>query len=403
MTSWNNDFKSIKKRGMLFKDWCTINHYEYMLDELDEDYLRLEYDKDLSELTHGFDKKLRFVCKNGHEFFAKPVHRTNGQMLICPYCKGSRLSLNEHSVAIDLYHLMDEWDYERNTVSPDEITSSSVKKVWWICPEGHSYQSTPHHRKEGKGCPYCVNLKVMIGENDLFTTNPELKNEWDFERNKLDPASCVRGTQKKVWWKCDKGHSWEANIVDRVHGRGCPYCSRRSTSFAEQAIYFYLNFLFTDAVNRDRIEGYEFDISLKEERIVLEYNGYAWHKDKAEWDKKKFLHAQSMGYYPIVVESVRDSREFVSEITETYARFKCYSEKSDSNSITFLVRNVIYAISLRLGFQICPYELVDIDQDFGLIELLIRGEFLPVYYDILLQRLTTLRGEYPESTEIDAE
>ena len=29
----------------------------------------------------------------------------------------------------------------------------------------------------------------------------------------------------KVWWKCEKGHEWEAVIFARSMGSGCPYCA----------------------------------------------------------------------------------------------------------------------------------------------------------------------------------
>jgi DNA-directed RNA polymerase subunit RPC12/RpoP len=29
----------------------------------------------------------------------------------------------------------------------------------------------------------------------------------------------------KVWWKCSKGHEWNATINHRNQGHGCPYCA----------------------------------------------------------------------------------------------------------------------------------------------------------------------------------
>ena len=31
---------------------------------------------------------------------------------------------------------------------------------------------------------------------------------------------------KKVWWKCSKGHEWQAAIGSRNRGSGCPECAR---------------------------------------------------------------------------------------------------------------------------------------------------------------------------------
>ena len=30
-----------------------------------------------------------------------------------------------------------------------------------------------------------------------------------------------------VWWRCEKGHEWQATPDSRVNGSGCPYCAGR--------------------------------------------------------------------------------------------------------------------------------------------------------------------------------
>ena len=53
----------------------------------------------------------------------------------------------------------------------------------------------------------------------------EFKLEWDYKKNDFLPDSVTLHSAKKVWWKCDKGHSWEATIDSRSSGAGCPYCN----------------------------------------------------------------------------------------------------------------------------------------------------------------------------------
>jgi len=54
-----------------------------------------------------------------------------------------------------------------------------------------------------------------------------LKIEWDDEKNgDLTIYDVYPGSKKKVWWRCDKGHSWHAIIKNRTNGSGCPKCSR---------------------------------------------------------------------------------------------------------------------------------------------------------------------------------
>lgn len=35
------------------------------------------------------------------------------------------------------------------------------------------------------------------------------------------------GSNRKVWWGCEKGHEWQAPVYSRTHGNGCPVCSNR--------------------------------------------------------------------------------------------------------------------------------------------------------------------------------
>ena len=33
-------------------------------------------------------------------------------------------------------------------------------------------------------------------------------------------------SNKKAWWKCIKGHEWQAIIGNRNRGNGCPQCAK---------------------------------------------------------------------------------------------------------------------------------------------------------------------------------
>jgi len=60
----------------------------------------------------------------------------------------------------------------------------------------------------------------------LAFVNPLLMLEWQFDKNELTPDEVAPNSNKKVWWKCKKGHEWQARIAERhSRGRGCPYCA----------------------------------------------------------------------------------------------------------------------------------------------------------------------------------
>lgn len=127
---------------------------------------------------------------------------------------------------IDNEKLMSEWDYEKNKdIDLSKITFSSSKKFWWKCSEGHSYYSSVASRNAGGGCPICSGHKVLLGYNDLFTVCPNLKNEWDFNNNSLNPYELTAGSNKIANWTCKKNHSFSMKISHRKDGHGCPFCA----------------------------------------------------------------------------------------------------------------------------------------------------------------------------------
>ena len=57
--------------------------------------------------------------------------------------------------------------------------------------------------------------------------------EWHPSKNEgLNPSEITHGSNKVVWWKCEKSddHQWTARVADRVKGGGCPYCLGRRVS-----------------------------------------------------------------------------------------------------------------------------------------------------------------------------
>lgn len=62
--------------------------------------------------------------------------------------------------------------------------------------------------------------------SNFLKDNEILMLEYNKEKNKnIDLNSLVLGSHKKIQWKCGKGHEWQAIIVSRNRGIGCPYCA----------------------------------------------------------------------------------------------------------------------------------------------------------------------------------
>lgn len=137
-------------------------------------------------------------------------------------------SVKENSLNNLFPHIVKEWNYDKNNlIKPDMLTPYSNKIVWWKCDKGHEWEARISDRTLHKrGCPYCTNQRILKGYNDLYTINPDLSSEWDYEKNgKLTPSDVGAGSTKKVWWKCKNNHEWKATVHDRQLGNECPYCS----------------------------------------------------------------------------------------------------------------------------------------------------------------------------------
>jgi len=177
------------------------------------------------DIALGSGKLVWWKCDKGHEWKDTVSHRTAGRK--CPYCSGHRASKENNFKRTYPKHA-EQWHPKKNgPLKPTDITPHSSKKVWWMCNKGHEWEATPRHRARGQGCPYCSGHRVCK-DNCLRTVNPKLAREWHKEKNvDLTPKDVTAGSNKKVWWKCKKGHEWQAMVVERHHGNGCPYCSGR--------------------------------------------------------------------------------------------------------------------------------------------------------------------------------
>lgn len=139
-------------------------------------------------------------------------------------------SLYDHCIENKQTHLLSQWQPEKNNgISPHDVSSGSHYMAWWRCEHGHEWQTSVFHRAvKGTGCPFCANRLPLPGVNTLADVYPELVSQWHPTKNEgLSPTDILPGTQRKVWWICEKGHEWEAGVRSRTRGHGCPVCSNR--------------------------------------------------------------------------------------------------------------------------------------------------------------------------------
>lgn len=307
-----------------------------------------------NQISAKANKKVWWKCSKGHEWQAYICNRTRGAK--CPYCSGKYVIKGENDLATLYPDLAKEWNYKKNeNLKPENFMAGSHKKVWWKCFKGHEWQANIYSRVSGIGCPYCSGRYVIKGENDFKKTHPELMKEWNYERNKdISPDEILSAVNKKVWWKCSKGHEWQASINNRHKGTGCPICSSEiQTSYPEQIINFYLSQQIP-VENRYKFEGKEIDIFIPSLLVGIEYDGIYYHNTnksfKKERTKDMFLKEKGIKIIRIK-EATSNHYDKKKDIIYYKPRYN-YENLDEVLKIVFEILNLRYNTQLKLNFDL---------------------------------------------------
>ena len=89
-------------------------------------------------------------------------------------------------------------------------------KLKWQCNNGHSWDNTPFHIKQGQWCPYCY------GRYQTLEDMQKIANE----RGGQCLSEKYFNSKTKLKWRCKKEHEWEATPEHIKEGTWCPICAR---------------------------------------------------------------------------------------------------------------------------------------------------------------------------------
>lgn len=293
--------------------------YLSLPDLLKEVHKELNADLDISTLKRNSHHSIWWRCENNHVYRASVYSRvrSNG----CKECnkveKWARV-IKAHQQSgkwtrlIDKasHEIIDLWDKKLNKTSIEEVSAGSSSKYKWRCGKGHIWDASPKSLIRGTRCPECA--KTGIGERirtaaikrsgSLYNKRPDLRDQWD-PANEIDMREVSVGSNTRVKWICKYGHKWEATIGNRAgRGSGCPYCINQ-TSKLEIYILVQLRSVFKNISWREKVDGKEVDILLKEENIGVEVDGEYWHRNKLESDSAKEKHLKSL--YDLTIIRIR--------------------------------------------------------------------------------------------------
>ena len=181
------------------------------------------------DVTAHTAREVWWRCEKGHVWRRRISYEVKAGG--CPYCSGY-LASEESSLAAVRPDLALEWHPSKNLpLTPGDLTVKSRQLVWWRCPKGHEWQMGIHTRVSGGGCPFCAG-RCVCPENALSALSPQIAAQWHPDKNgALTPDQVTNHSSAKAWWRCEKGHVWQAVIRSRsILGAGCPVCAGKVAS-----------------------------------------------------------------------------------------------------------------------------------------------------------------------------
>lgn len=318
----------------------------------------------------SYKEKCWFICPKGHSFQALTygvIHSRKNSTRGCPYCANQKVLKGYNDLESVHPELLKYWDCDKNDVSPDSvICNDQNNKYWFKCDEGHSFESTVYiimgsQKYKTKGCPICANKKVVVGVNDIFSTNPELRDSFPYDLNPdINPEDYVVGSEKLINCHCsnpDCGNIFQTTIYNWANNfvKYCPDCMDCGKSYEAHMLAEVIR---TWGIE-DVLEEYPLfedsrrvDIFIKSKNLVIEYNGLYWHNEEIR-DKnfhlKRYLDCKKLGYNLIYVW--QDDWKYKRDIVES-----------------FLKRKIGISEELKVNARDCIVELIDYTDAYVFLE-----------------------------------
>ncbi|MEW2358091.1 zinc-ribbon domain-containing protein [Spirillospora sp. NPDC029432] len=270
-----------------------------------------------STVTTGSMKMISWICSNNpdHRWDATPANRRTRN---CPYCANRRLHASNSLLAASPL-LASEWHPNKNhPLTPDRVLNGGAQKVWWLCAAcGHEWHAAISSRINGTGCWPCGKTKTRQklrkpeAGHALADLAPDLAVEWHPTLNALTSFDVGPGSGLPAWWRCSRGHVWQAAPDTRTRiGSGCEKCQMGSTSALEIRIFAELeyvlsrcNFIAQHSIKPTgvaraigAVDMLFADRDQTQSGIVVEFDGSWWHSTRDEADRHKVYVLEEAGY-----------------------------------------------------------------------------------------------------------
>jgi len=161
--------------------------------------------------------KLRWRCRQGHEWDARPMNIVMGTW--CPTCANvSRTRKGKRKRTLDE---MQALAANRGGRCTSDAYANYATKLEWQCHAGHQWNATPKSIIHGSWCPQCA-----VEDRGTLQRCKELART----RNGACRSIKYVSGRLPIAWSCHAGHPFELSWLQAKGGAWCPTCAQAKAS-----------------------------------------------------------------------------------------------------------------------------------------------------------------------------
>ena len=290
-------------------------------------------------------KKYFFHCEVcAHDFDVRLANIT--QLGIwCAFCASKQLCSNDDCPTCFEKSFASSpkapfWNTERNgSVTPRQVFPNTRSKFWFTCGVcAHVFQTCLHCIiYQNSWCPFCSNHKICTDTECMscfaksFSSHPKSVFWHETKNDSLTPRNVFLNCNRKIWFKCQKGHEFQSRLYHVTRGRWCPSCVHKT----EQKLYEMLVNDFPSVKREFKPKwshNRRYDFVIPDFDVIIELDGPQHFEQVGSWtppetqraiDTSKSINAVRNGYRIIRVlqfDVFHDMYDWYSELFEHITR-----------------------------------------------------------------------------------
>ena len=182
------------------------------------------------EVTAGSKKRFWWIGDCGHTWLADVNHITSGRG--CAICRGLQIEIGVNDLQSQFPDLAAQWHPTKNgNLTPQQVTTSSGRKVWWLCDEGHEWSIRVAGRQYGRtGCPSCAIFGFSPSKEGwlYFLAHPM----WDMQQIGISnvPESRISQHKRGGWQVIEVRGPMDGQLAQNLEQNALASLSRRGAN-----------------------------------------------------------------------------------------------------------------------------------------------------------------------------